>query len=74
MIRAPKSITVLRPGSGVDIGGVFATVTQVCITDAFAVTYEVLWWSGQDRKTAWVSPAQISPSNQPKLKIGFGGR
>ena len=73
MNKKLQTIEVLRPGSEAKIGDVVCHIAQVCITDALAVTYECVWWSGQDRKTAWVSPAQITNAKTERTTIGFAG-
>lgn len=65
-----KQLTVLRPGSTVHIGGQPGIITQVCVTSDFAVSYEVVWWSAADRKSAWVRAEEIETSRE-KMKFGF---
>ena len=77
-----KAITpmglVIEPGTEVDIGRgiedpskdcIPGTVLKVCIEPNFHVTYEVLWWSGKEAKTAWF-PASLVRSKE----IGNGYR
>lgn len=37
------------------------------------VTYEVMWWSGETRNTAWISECEILKQIAPaaKLQVGF---
>ena len=71
MSKKHLTIEVLQPGSEVKIGDVACHIAQVCITDALAVTYECVWWSSNERRSAWVSPVQITPGNAKRQTIGF---
>lgn len=73
MSKKMQTIEIVRPGSKVDLAGLSAHVAQVCITDALAITYEVVWWSGAERRTAWGSPAQITNAKAERTTIGFAG-
>ena len=56
-------MTLHTPGTPVAIGPdgcTPATVLAVTITGAErAVTYQVSWWDGSDRETAWLSSHEV---------------
>lgn len=65
---------VIKPGSKVLIAGnVDATILTVSIRHD-SVSYEVVWWSGLTRTTAWLEPFEITIGELTPLLIGFMGR
>lgn len=73
-IPVPDCIT-FRPGTTVLIGDkapmIEATVLAVTIREDGA-SYEVSWWDGKKRYSAWLSQLEVHPyAQQPDLKIGF---
>ena len=57
-------------------GDIPATITAITIRGPEGnrmVQYEVAWWSGSDRKEAWISPSEFTPIEPkiPMLKVGF---
>lgn len=47
-------------------------VTGVTIRGEDAVTYEVAWWAGRSRNTAWLSDYEFQPDGEPEMaQIGF---
>jgi hypothetical protein len=73
-VDVPEMV-VLRPGTVVQIGperAISGHVAKVCI-EGPAVTYEVVWWSGNERRTAWAQPVELMSSGEQKndLRIGF---
>jgi hypothetical protein len=70
---AARSITVHEIGTAVTIAGdVPAMILRVQI-DGADVSYEVAWWNGRSRSTAWLLPAEIEATVAPGLRIGFRG-
>lgn len=66
-----KIIEVYQPGLGVEIGeGVKARIAQVAISET-GLQYEVVWWSGDTRQSAWVAPSEINAPPVEKKKISF---
>ena len=67
-------MTLHAPGTPVAIGpdaSTPATVLAITITGAErAVTYQVAWWDGSDRETAWLSSHEVT-SAEPEMRIGF---
>lgn len=64
---------VYIPGFEVTLkGGVKATVISIEIksTRLAGVTYQVAWWDGRTRMTAWISPPEIN-DGEYKTTIGF---
>lgn len=59
-------------GSEVAIGeDITAKVLQVCISGK-GVTYEVAWFDGNSRNTAWVHDCETTPADENKrICIGF---
>ncbi|MEO1527997.1 MAG: hypothetical protein AAFX06_21405 [Planctomycetota bacterium] len=65
-----EPVEVIPVGSTVSIGdGIEGRITQIGIS-ASGVTYEVTWWNGRTRVTAWISELEIenAATRQP---IGF---
>lgn len=70
-----KEITVLPIGTKVTIGcereRIAAEVQAITIRGE-SVTYEVVWWSGRERKEAWIPAGQVNAvSDQPRMQVGF---
>ena len=63
---------IFEPGTKVDLeDGIKGTILSVMITHA-EVKYEVVWWSGRDRKIEWLYDFEIKIfDNVKNLKIGF---
>lgn len=65
-------IEVIKPGDAVKLNDLDAMVLQVCIQSQDRISYEVAWYSGSTRNTAWVSDFEIGKTGKSKsLKIGF---
>lgn len=66
-------IQVIKPGEHVAMSGnVDAVVVQVCIQSQDRISYEVVWWAGNTRNTAWVSDFEVVPKKGcDRIKIGF---
>lgn len=72
------SVVAIQPGSFVEIDGMAAPTVQgkvlaVTVRESGVAGYEVAWWSGGTRYTAWVEPSEITPSlGEPSpIRIGF---
>lgn len=65
-------LAVHKPGRWVKIGDdVPATVKQVSLTEG-GHSYEVVWWDGRTRYSAWIAPHEIRGAADPdELRIGF---
>ena len=52
---------------------VFGTVVAVQIGCGNAVSYQVAWWNGSDRKTDWINEIELSADmkDSGRVKIGF---
>lgn len=71
------TVEVIAPGTPVRIdGGVKGVVLAVTIRAIGVTGYEVAWWTGAARTTAWLEPHEVSPWDAPDepLEIGFTGR
>ena len=71
-----NEITIYRPGSIVQIGPtdepITVTVLKACIENSPpAVSYEVSWYNGQERKTAWVQECEVHMKCPENKRIGF---
>jgi hypothetical protein len=73
-----KQVSIHLPGSKVDIGTreapISATILKACISGSgpqTRVEYEVSWFSGRDRKTAWIHPHEIIGGDESFRRIGF---
>jgi len=74
----PHNVLVIRPGDECWIGNeIKAKVVQVILKAAgmgeVSVSYQVAWWSGNERKCEWLEEHEcelISP-NGPFMRIGF---
>lgn len=68
-------IEVLEVGSTVFIGfgEIEAVIIGVSIRgDCHHVTYECEWWSGKDRKSAWLESFNVKAAGEnSKVLIGF---
>ncbi len=67
---------VLKPGSAVTIanGQIRGHVVQICI-QTLRVSYEVAWWDGRTRCTAWLGTTEMSREDDESeiMQIGFHG-
>lgn len=75
-----KQLTVHPPGSWAEVGGPLDTkikvrILAVSVRESGVTSYEVVWWAGKDRHTAWVEPGELHPvdKEQKPLRIGFSG-
>ena len=68
-------LDVLKPGSSVKIGpkqDISAMILQVRIQEQNYVDYQVVWWSGRERKTEWIGNLEVAGGNWgDELSIGF---
>lgn len=63
-------LKIWEPGCEVRLGTIPALISQVAIHPFGCITYQVIWWSGNDRKEAWVEAFEITgPSKE--ISIGF---
>lgn len=65
------NIRVHRPGTLLHLGRIRAVVQKVTIDASLGVLYQVVHWDGSDRKEVWISPLEITGSNEEPLVIGF---
>jgi hypothetical protein len=67
------SISVYLPGTKVTLGKAPAQVVGVCIAGE-GVTYQCVWWSGSDRKEAWVKECEVMPMLESEwLEVSSAG-
>lgn len=64
---------LLKPGSKVkisqpDIDGV---IERVSIGLSLCPLYEVVWWSGRDKKSDWFYRESLHTTTTDSIKIGF---
>ncbi|HUU97727.1 MAG TPA: hypothetical protein VM487_18485 [Phycisphaerae bacterium] len=68
-------LDVLKPGSSVKIGpkqDISAMILQVRIQEQNYVDYQVVWWSGRERKTEWIGNLEVAGGSWgDELSIGF---
>lgn len=70
-------VSAIAPGDACWIGEIECVVNQVCVRDGgpsgYSVQYQVVWWSGRERRCEWVDEHEVKPisPNGPFLKIGF---
>lgn len=66
-------MTVISPRSRVRLADDVETVVlAVTIRDGGPACYEVAWWNGNARQTAWVEPHELTQECRRKpLRIGF---
>jgi hypothetical protein len=71
----PPTIEVYAVGAWVVIGGqpgIAGQVTAVSIRAGSAVSYEVVWYDGNTRCCAWLSPVEVTADpGAPWARIGF---
>lgn len=48
-----------------------ATIEEILIKSRNFVLYHVVWWSGRDRKTEWVTDREFEPEDYRQEEIGF---
>jgi len=65
------ALSVMAPGSSVEIGPesdpIRATVKQVCLNGE-NIDYEVVWWNGGTRTTAWLTSGEVRPGDATKFR------
>ena len=67
-----ESLTVYKIGTTVIAGSVTAMVLQVNISENHRVQYEVVWWTADERKSAWVSENEVKPTEHSEtVSMGF---
>jgi hypothetical protein len=79
--RCPiSSIPVIAAGETVLIGSsinepIHGTIQAVCIRGV-EVTYEVSWWDGRRRETAWIPERDLGPFKRDYVfqRIGFASQ
>jgi hypothetical protein len=63
---------IIRPGATVTIGDeIEALVTQVCIRECDHVSYQCVWWDGNNRKTQWLEECEVDAHQVSHAMIGF---
>lgn len=71
-----QRIIVYRPGAIVSVGQrgdtIRAFVVQTTIQNAGRIQYEITWWSGRDRKTAWVEEWEVSKIDDKSIQCSIG--
>ena len=68
-----KQIEVMQVGSPVTLAdGIPATITAILINDKCRVTYQCVWWSGQERKSAYLEEFEVTPADETqRTTVGF---
>ena len=72
----PTSIEVYNIGTMVFVGNkaqrnINAEITAICIRSNY-ITYEVAWWNGMTRTTAWIEQKELMFKKAPeKIAVGF---
>ena len=69
-----RRLIVWSPGSKVLVGEIQAIIGAIRITGyPPRFDYEVIWWSGGDRKSAWVDEFEIEQRGEGvgDLSVGF---
>lgn len=61
---------IYQPGTKVTVNKLDGLILKVEISPA--ILYEVAWWSGTSRSTAWLNEFEFS-TEKKKSKIGFIG-
>ena len=73
--RKKVTINCTPIGSRVKIGTerdpIDGIVTGICLKGISEVTYEVAWWNGGNRCTAWLTPEELIADGDETLTIGF---
>lgn len=54
-------VSVFAIGTTVIAGSVTAKIKTISIGERGRVEYEVVWWSGETRNSAWVAEMEIQP-------------
>lgn len=67
-------LNVYIPDTKVTIGdGIDGAIISLEITSKCAVRYQVAWWNGQERRTAWMNDDEfVVNEHEVQLAIGFG--
>ena len=70
-----REVLVYQPGSEVNLGkDLKGTVSQVSIAGQGLIRYEVVWWSGNERKCEWLEAHEIvATAGGSLVGIGFKG-
>jgi len=66
-------IQIYSIGAEVKIGSdkkIIATIQGICIRED-NTTYDVVWWDGDQRRSAWLYSNEIFENTAPFLNIGF---
>jgi hypothetical protein len=76
VVRSKDVVEIVPIGSFVNLvtGGEpqRAQVTAVQIRERNKVTYEVVWWSGATRSTAWVESCEVTALGDDRpVAVGF---
>ena len=68
-----SDLHLLPIGCQVMIGeSIKASINQVCIAASHHVTYQCVWWNGNDRKTDWLEESEIAaPATLQRQVVGF---
>lgn len=73
-MTAPAEIKVFAPGTPVRLvsygAALEATVIRVSIEQT-AVTYEIAWLSGPDRKTVWVQAFELQANTDDRKTVAW---
>lgn len=63
-------------GTRVQIGGaaspIEAVVIAICIYANERITYQVRWWDNRTAHCEWLEAAEVVPSEDQRVPIGFG--
>lgn len=69
-------LRLLQPETKVEFGPegdtIAGAIRQICINGPHrAVSYEVVYWAGSDRKTVWLDANEVREVNGARVSIGF---
>ena len=66
------TLEVIPIGENVELfEKVAAVVVAICIRENSHITYQCVWWDGNNRKCEWLENFEVTPSN-PKSQMSIG--
>jgi len=66
-----RYVVALAVGSSVVVGNDIPGLVTGILVDSDGLQYKVAWWAGSDRKSEWLTAAEVRCESAQTVRIGF---
>jgi hypothetical protein len=69
--KVMKYIEAIAVGSAVVVGTDIPGLVTGILIDSDGLQYKVAWWAGSERKSEWLTAAEVRNESETASRIGF---